>query len=101
MTFFVSVAAEELIHCHLERLLSLREFPKTICPSEAPRALSNDELEAAGVSEWRALMPEARKILWGMRDRGEVEILQGGVPLPNSITLEEVKGPIRARRKQL
>ena len=97
----ISTAAEELIHRHIERLLSIREFPKTICPSEAPRALSNNELEVAGVSDWRVLMPEARKVLWGMRDHGEVEILQGGVPLPDSITVEEVKGPIRARRKRL
>ena len=100
MASSVPPTAEELIQYHLERLLLSREYPKTICPSEAPRALSAQEVEAAGISHWRDLMPKTREILWGMRDRGEVEIVQRGTLLPDVTTLEEVKGPLRARRRQ-
>ncbi len=83
---------------HLNRLLSSRKYPKTICPSECARALSADELEASGVSSWRDLMPQVREILWDMRQRGEVEIMQKGVPVADDIGLQNIKGPIRARR---
>lgn len=43
-------------------------------------------------------MPEVRKVLWGMRDRGEVEILQKGSVISEEMRLEDLKGPIRARR---
>ena len=42
-------------------------------------------------------MPDIRQILWDMRDRGEVEILQGGSPLSDEVSVEDVKGPVRAR----
>jgi len=45
-------------------------------------------------------MPEVREILWEMRRRGEVEILQKGALVPDGIELEDLKGPIRARRAQ-
>ena len=89
----------ELIKLHLERLLDSRVSPKTICPSEVPRAFSTSELEDIGVTNWRDLMPQVRSVLWEMRDRGEVEILQKGVPLPSTTSLDQVTGPIRARRK--
>ena len=43
-------------------------------------------------------MPEVRDMLWEMRQRGQVEILQKGSPLSGQIRLEDVKGPVRARR---
>ena len=43
-------------------------------------------------------MPHVRSMLWEMRSRGEVEVLQGGVVLEGRMGLEDVKGPIRARR---
>ena len=88
----------DLIRMRLEQKLALRLYPKTICPSEVPRTLSISELRAIGVSHWRDLMPEVRKALWDMRDRGQVEILQRGVSLPNDISLDQVNGPIRARK---
>ena len=87
-----------MIKIHLERLLSSREPPKTICPSEAARAVSTAELEEAGASSWRDLMSDARACLWAMRDAGEVEILQKGAVLPSDLKLEDIRGPIRARR---
>ncbi len=93
-----STLRDQLLLPHLNRLLSSREYPKTICPSECARALNADELRASGTSNWRDLMPQIREILWDMRQREEVEILQRGVPIADEIGLEDIKGPIRARR---
>lgn len=83
---------------HLERLLDKRAHPKTMCPSEAARALTGDDLEESGASNWRELMQPLRQLVFEMRDAGEVEILQKGVVLPLHQTLEETTGPIRLRR---
>lgn len=84
---------------HLNRLLDSRSFPKTICPSEAARALSAAELQATGVSSWRDLMPAIRSLAFELRDKDELEMLQRGEILPASQTLEHTVGPIRLRRK--
>ena len=93
--------AQGILKPHLERLLESRSFPKTICPSEVPRALSASELASTGATSWRDLMPLVREILWDLRDAGEVEILQKGNPLPNTTALDEVVGPIRARKRDV
>ena len=90
---------QDIILPHLDRLLCSRKYPNTICPSEVARATSAKELEAVGVEEWRDLMPAIRELLWGMRQRGEIEILQRGTVLQD-IELQDVKGPIRARKTQ-
>ena len=95
-----TASQHELLTFHLDRLLSSREYPKTICPSEVPRALSTSELKAIGVTDWRDLMPEVREMLWHMRQSGQVEILQKGSLVPEDIDLPSIKGPIRARRVQ-
>ena len=87
------------VKLHLERLLSSRPHPKTICPSEVARSLTTSELEGCGVTTWRDLMPDIRGLLWKMRDKGEVEILQGGQPIPSTLLVEDIKGPIRARKR--
>ena len=89
----------DLVLPHLNRLLDSRSFPKTICPSEAARALSAAELQATGVAGWRELMPAIRALAFESRDRDELEILQKGEVLPVSQTLEQTIGPIRLRRK--
>lgn len=89
---------EESIQNHLERLLMHRDYPKTICPSEVARSLTTTELRQAGVSSWRDTMPLIRSLVWTMRDRGEVEVLQHGQPLVNDTALEDVRGPIRVRK---
>lgn len=88
----------DVLRPHVDRLLSSREYPKTICPSEVPRALTAAELRACGASDWRSLMPAVRNILWSMREKGEVEIMQKGSLLPQGIELGDVNGPIRARK---
>lgn len=45
-------------------------------------------------------MPDIRQKVWERRDRGEVEILQKGEVLPEDMALGDIKGPIRARKRQ-
>lgn len=91
--------SNHVLHQHLNRLLETRAYPKTICPSEVPRALAASDLAAMGASSWRELMPDVRKLVWEMRDRDQVEILQHGEALADHVGLEDVKGPIRVRKK--
>ncbi len=88
----------ETLSPHLHRLLLSREYPKTICPSEVPRALTAAELKAIGASDWRDLMPQVRQMVEEMRQRNEVEILQRGEPVPIEVGIGSIKGPIRIRR---
>lgn len=83
---------------HLNKLLDRRQHPKTICPSEAARALSRSELDESGVDCWRDLMPALRELAFELRDQGQLEILQKGDVLPSTQTLEDTTGPIRLRR---
>jgi Protein of unknown function (DUF3253) len=84
---------------HLNDLLDSRSFPKTICPSEAARALSATELQSKGVDKWRDLMPTIHELAFELREKGELEILQKGEMLPESQTMEQTVGPVRLRRK--
>lgn len=90
----------DILQPHIERLLASREPPKTICPSEVARSLTSHELDAGSVSEWRESMPEIRRMVATMRQRGEVEVLQKGSVLQGDLgqELERVVGPIRIRR---
>ena len=90
---------QSILQPHLGRLLSARAHPKTICPSEVARALSSHELEAANASKWQDLMSTVREMLWEMRACGEVEILQKGEPISENAQLQDIKGPIRARKR--
>ncbi len=94
-------AGFKVLRPHIDRLLSSRDYPKTICPSEVPRALTAAEIKACGAADWRGLMPAVRDILWNMREKGDVEILQKGLLVPQGIELVDVKGPIRARKASL
>lgn len=85
---------------HLQRLLSSRAFPKTICPSEVARAMSTAELHMAGASTWRDLMPALRRLAFQLRDGGTVDVLQKGNVLPRTQSLENTTGPIRLRMVQ-
>ncbi|OSS51567.1 hypothetical protein B5807_03516 [Epicoccum nigrum] len=89
----------DILSKHINRLLSTREFPKTICPSEVARALSSAELEALQAHDWRATMDDVRELVWEMREAGEVEVMQKGQVLDVQ-SLVDVKGPIRVRKVQ-
>ena len=83
---------------HLDVLLAKRQHPKTLCPSEVARALSQEELEEAGASQWRDLMPCLRSLCFQLRDEGKLEILQKGNVLPRSQGIRDTSGPIRIRK---
>jgi hypothetical protein len=59
---------------------------KTICPSDAARAVSADN--------WRELMDDAREVARGLARAGDVEITQKGEVLDPDATW---RGPIRIR----
>lgn len=84
---------------HANRLLSTRDYPKTICPSEVARALSASELSALSAPDWRATMDLIRHVVWEMREAGEVEVLQKR-EVVHVDSLDDIKGPIRIRRVQ-
>jgi hypothetical protein len=71
----------------ISALLDQRDPGKTICPSEAARAVGGDE--------WRDLMPSAREAAKRMADRGEIVVTQRGEPV-DPLT---ARGPIRLRRR--
>ncbi|MEO3758584.1 DUF3253 domain-containing protein [Mycobacterium sp. B14F4] len=59
---------------------------KSICPSDAARAV--------GGEDWRGLMDDAREIARDLARRGDVEITQNGEVLDADATW---RGPIRIR----
>lgn len=89
-----------LVNTHLQQLLAKRQHPKTLCPSEAARALSNAELTESGVTNWRDLMTPLRRHVFELRDQGSLEILQKGNVLPATQSMEDTVGPIRLRNLQ-
>jgi hypothetical protein len=69
-------------------LLDRRVRASTICPSDAARAVGDEDT-------WRELMEPARRAARRLVDRGEVEITQAGQVVDPSTA----KGPIRIRRR--
>lgn len=65
-------------------LLSRRDRGKTICPSEAARALAED---------WRPLMDAVREQAYAMADRGDLEVTQKGAVVDG----RTARGAIRLR----
>ena len=70
------------------RLLGERGAGKTICPSEAARAVAGDDREA-----WEPLMEPARAAARRLVAAGQIVITQGGQVVDGSTA----KGPIRLR----
>ncbi|KAG8931989.1 hypothetical protein FRC02_001803 [Tulasnella sp. 418] len=102
---------ESIIRRHLLTLVTSRHVKNpesTICPSEVARAVTPDELRECGIERnnkkgeegWRLLMDDVRRIAWTYRDAGVVEALQKGQVLPEDMSLEDVKGPLRFRLKK-
>jgi hypothetical protein len=67
-------------------LLAARAASSTICPSDAARAVGDEN--------WRDLMEPARRAARRLVDAGEVQITQGGSVVDPSTA----KGPIRIRK---
>jgi hypothetical protein len=70
---------DDAIRAEILRLCHDRGAGKTICPSDAARALCDD---------WRALMPEIRRVAAGMP---EIIATQKAVPVDPLVA----RGPIR------
>src|SRR5438128_958261 len=68
-------------------LLDRRAPGKTICPSDAARALAG--------SDFRPLMPAVRAAAADLVDAGEIEVTQRG----EAIDVAHARGPIRLRRR--
>jgi hypothetical protein len=67
-------------------LLDTRAATSTMCPSDAARAVGDDD--------WRDLMEPARRAARRLVADGVVDITQGG----NVVDPSTAKGPIRIRR---
>jgi hypothetical protein len=80
----VGVGPDE-IERTIEALLDRRAEGKTICPSEAARALASD---------WRPLMQPVRDVAYGMADEGRLEVTQKGEVVDG----RTARGAIRLRR---
>lgn len=87
MGFFPSVSEAQL----REAILTLareRAPAKTICPSDAARAVGGDR--------WRDLMERARDVARDLAKAGEVEIMQRGEVIDPDT---QWRGPIRIRAR--
>ena len=81
-------------------LLAQRDPGRTICPSEAARAVHAETTSATAGSDsaddgWRELMEPARQAAARLVAAGEVVVTQGG----RVVDLATVTGPIRLRRR--
>ncbi|BFM24960.1 DUF3253 domain-containing protein [Microbacterium sp. che218] len=70
----------------IRELLAARDADKTICPSEAARAVGGDD--------WRYLMQPARDAARSLVELGEVEVTQKG----EVVDVTTARGPVRIRR---
>ena len=93
---------EQIVESLTEKLKELlrERYPKTLCPSEVPRAIEADELNGMGALTWRDLMPYMRDIVWDLREKREVDVLQGGKVIEGYVQLRDVKGPIRVKNRR-
>lgn len=65
-------------------LIAARGPEKTICPSDAARALAGEE-------DFRPYMEPVREVAAQLAREGRIEVTQKGEP----VTIGEVRGPIR------
>jgi hypothetical protein len=79
-------AIDKKLETAILELLDERGAGKTICPSEAARAVAPDD--------WKELMEPARAASRRLVSAGKIEITQGGVVVDPS----RAKGPIRLRK---
>ena len=81
---------DDRIAATIFELLAQRAAGATICPSEAARAL------AAGQSQWRALMPEVRRVAAALAAAGSLRVSAQG----EEVQALQARGPIRLGRPQ-
>jgi hypothetical protein len=76
-------------HAEILRLLDARGPDKTICPSDAARALAGD-------ADFRPYMEPVRAAVARLAAAGRIEVTQKGEP----VRIGEARGPIRLGLKQ-
>ncbi len=76
---------EHLVRSNILELLAKRGEGRSICPSDAARALDADD--------FRALMPSVRAAAQTLVEAGRIEVTQRGDP----VDIRNVKGPVRLR----
>lgn len=81
--------SDDLIASRLLELLSQREPNASVCPSEVARSLASSE------PQWRALMPEVRRVALALAAAGVVLATQGDTVIDLA---GAPAGPIRLRR---
>jgi hypothetical protein len=81
----VALADDAQARGAIQDLLARRAPGKTICPSDAARALRPEG--------WRELMDTVRATAFAMADRGELEVTQRGEVVDG----RDARGPIRLR----
>jgi hypothetical protein len=74
-------------------LTRARGGAKSICPSEAARALAAD----AGVAAWQSFMKPVRQAAIQLARAGKIEILRKGKPVALPPPTDDVRGVIRLR----
>jgi hypothetical protein len=79
------VATDAHLREAILRLLAARDPGRTICPSDAARAVAGEQ--------FRPLMDATRRVAGELVQQGRIEITQKGVP----VDLATVRGPIRLR----
>jgi hypothetical protein len=77
---------DKQLEASILQLLAARAATSTICPSDAARAVGDEN--------WRDLMEPARRAARRLVDAGEVQITQGG----SVVDPATAKGPIRIRK---
>lgn len=80
----------ERIAAAIRTLLRKRDEGKTICPSDAARV--------SGGEQWRDYMDLARSVAQDMARSGEIVVMQSGEEIPEELTVNHIKGPIRLAR---
>jgi len=83
-----SSGADPRLVASIRELLAARDDGKTICPSEAARAV--------GGEQWRELMQPAREAARELVELSEVEVTQRG----EVVDVTTARGPVRIRRKR-
>src|ERR1700709_830036 len=83
---------DERLEREILRLLRARGPGKTICPSEAARAVAASDDRTA----WEPLMPLVRAAAGRLVGAGKIDVLQAGRVLDASTA----KGPVRLRSRQ-
>jgi len=81
--------SDDLIASRLLELLSQRDPGASVCPSDVARSLAESE------PQWRALMPEVRRVASALAAAGVVQVTQGDAVVDLAT---EPAGPIRLRR---